>query len=83
MVPPQQVNVVGILAFKCQQQSHHLNAEKTPIDIITKKQELVLGKVSIVFQNIEQVMKLSMDVAYDSNGGLQTEYVRLIVLIEE
>jgi hypothetical protein len=65
MIAPQQQHIIRVLNFEHHQERNDLNTKQSPVNIITQEQvPVVLGK-SVLFKNIQQIKKLSMNVAYN------------------
>ena len=81
MIASQHDNSIFEFDFDCKNESQNLNGEATSIDIIS--QEDVLSSIkrssSIIINNLDKVVKLSMDISDDSDRILNFDNVSLFL----
>lgn len=73
MIPPEKKEVLGILDFICEEQYDALNGLLTSVDIVPEKEIIFLRRVAAKLEDLEQVLKLPMNISDDLDGSFQLE----------
>lgn len=79
MVASKQENVFRILNFQGHQQGDDLNAKKSSINVVSKKQKLSLIWESVLLENVKQIEKLTVDVAHDDQRRADSKDIGFIL----
>ena len=73
MIPPEKEEVLRVLDFVCEEQYYALNGLLTSVDIVPKKEIVLFGRVAAELEDLEEVLKLSMNISHDLDGSFQLE----------
>ncbi len=71
MVPPQQKEVLGVFYLIAEQQHYCLDRLLAPIHVVPQKEVVLVRRVPPVVEDLQQVLKLSVDVPHDLDGRLE------------
>jgi hypothetical protein len=58
--------MLGIVDLHCQHQSYDLHTETTSVYIVPEKQITGMWRISKFVENVEQIEKLTVNIAYDN-----------------
>ena len=78
MVSSQQVDIIGESHFQLQQQKNHFDWKFPSIDVVPQEKITGCRGVAEHLKHAEKVIELSMDIAYDGDGGNHIEESWLI-----
>ena len=69
---------VSIAYFECNHECHDLHRVVSSVDIISHKEIVCVWELSAYFEQLDQIVELSMDVATDGHWGANVDHVRLV-----
>ena len=78
MIASDECDSVGISDFQGQQEQEGLHTIEASIHEIAQKQVVDFGTVIPHFEQLHQIIELSMDVSADSHGGVHSLHVGLL-----
>lgn len=71
MVSPQEEEVFRVLYFVGKKQHDGLDRLLSPIHIVPQKKVILLWRIPSVIEDLQEILKLSVNVAYDFDGRLE------------
>ena len=73
MVAPQNEEIFGVHDFVTNEETDRFERLLAPIDIVSQKKVVALGRKAAIFEQPEQIGELTVNVPANLEGGLEFE----------